>query len=103
MLYGTWKITACHIEKTFLSDDGEPEGIFCIGYNITEYMDTKTRLAEIGYMQSHLVRRPLANIIGLAGILGSMQTSENTHSINTMLLDSASELDEVIRSISDKS
>lgn len=99
---GGYVITQWELKAIF-DEVGQPSGIFCIGYNITEYMDTKTRLAEIGYMQSHLVRRPLANIIGLAGIIGGMETSGNLQNINSMLLESALDLDRVVRSISDKS
>jgi hypothetical protein len=99
--------------KAQLNDDNQPVGIFCIGYNITEHMDTKSRLAdaslelstreeqlnEIGFIQSHLVRKPLANIIGLSSIISNMETNENLKNINTMLADSTNELDEVIRAI----
>lgn len=99
---GGYVITQWELKAIF-DQNGQPVGIFCIGYNITEHMDTKSRLEEIGYMQSHLVRRPLANIIGLAGIISGMETSENLQNINALLLDSARQLDEVVRSISDKS
>jgi hypothetical protein len=103
--------------KAFFDEDGQPVGIFCIGYNITEYMDTKSRLddvqselsvkdgrlQEIGFIQSHLVRKPLANIIGLTNILSTMEIDENLKSINKMLLDSSIELDTVVRTISNKS
>ena len=88
---------------------GQPEGIFCIGYNITEFVDTRTRLDsahqqlnEIGFIQSHMVRRPLANITGLADLIGQEATGERVAHLCKMLKKSASELDEVIQAISNK-
>lgn len=102
--------------KAYFDEDGQPGGIFCIGYNITEYMDTKSRLAdanselsnketrlqEIGFIQSHLVRKPLANIIGLVNIINTMDVSKNIKNMNDMLMESSVELDGVIKSISNK-
>lgn len=97
-------------------EDGMPTGIHCIGYNITEYIDTKSKLAdanselsikdgqlaEIGFIQSHLVRKSLANIIGLTNIMHTMEMSENLKSISKMLLVSSIELDNVVKKISNK-
>jgi len=91
-------------------------GIFCIGYNITEHIDTRSRLndatseiavkndklSEIGFMQSHVIRKPLANIIGLAGIMSETDLDESQKSIMEKMLSSAEELDLVVREISDK-
>jgi signal transduction histidine kinase len=102
--------------KAFFSENGDPAGIFCIGYNITEYIDTRSRLAdatsviaekddqlnEIGFMQSHVIRKPLANIMGLASILEHMEMDSNQRNINEMMISSAKELDMVIRQITIK-
>jgi hypothetical protein len=102
--------------KAQFDSNGDPEGIFCIGYNITEHMDTRTRLFaasselttkeeqlyEIGFLQSHLVRKPLANIIGLSGIIGNMDVSENVKNLSNMLLNSCKELDDAIRIITER-
>jgi len=102
--------------KAFFDADQQPEGIFCIGYNITEYIDTRSKLesatseiavkndqlSEIGFLQSHIVRKPLANIMGLAAILETMDIEDNQKNINNMIISSAKELDLVIREISNK-
>ncbi len=102
--------------QAFYNEHKEPQGIFCIGYNITEYVDTRTKLErahseiankndqlnEISFLQSHGVRKPLANIMGLAGILETIQLDKNHKSINEMMIASARELDSVIRKITDK-
>jgi len=60
-------------------------------------------LQEISFDQSHLVRAPLANILGLASLLEPMvQQDEEVKQIITMLQASASELDKQIRAIVDK-
>jgi len=58
-------------------EQSQPEGIFCMGYNIAEFVTTRSRLDsahskldEIGFIQSHPVRKPLANIVGLAQLTG---------------------------------
>ncbi len=95
--------------QAFFNEEGQPEGIFCIGYNITEFVDTRTRLDsahtqlnEIGFIQSHLVRKPLANIIGLAGLIQQERTEERLDQLCGMLKTSTTELDQVIKQISNK-
>lgn len=100
--------------KAYFDKLGQPIGIYCIGYNITDYVDTKNRLDdakseinvknsklnEIGFMQSHVIRKPLANIMGLANILEGLTVDGYQRSINEMMIANAKELDTVIRNIS---
>jgi hypothetical protein len=102
--------------KAVFDDDGQPFGIFCMGHNITEQVttgyrlnsamaeieDKKDKLYEIGFVQSHVVRKPLANILGLASVLTSMEIDHNLMGITSMIIDSATELDNAIKSIVDK-
>jgi signal transduction histidine kinase len=95
--------------QALFDGQGQPEGIFCIGYNITEFVDSQSRLAsannqlsDIGFMQSHLVRKPLANIIGLSQLISKEMKSEKVTQLCDMLIKSTDELDQVIRDISDK-
>ena len=94
-----------------ITRNGVPEGIFCIGHDVTEFeaqkqdlkkahesLDTsKQILNQVAYDQSHVVRRPLANILGLVGILKSMKLGPNLNSIVDMLDDSSTQLDEVVK------
>ena len=62
------------------------------------------RLREIAWMQSHLVRAPLARILGISEILS--EGHNNLEEINEMLsylTISAVELDNIIKNIVDKS
>jgi len=111
---GGFIVTQWEMQAMFEAE--QPAGIFCIGYNITEYVDTRSRLenatseiavknnqlSDISFMQSHVIRKPLANIMGLAGILGAMNIDANQKSINDMIIISAQELDVVIRNITDR-
>jgi hypothetical protein len=95
--------------KALLNADQEPEGIFCIGYNITELVSAKieiesksNKLSEIGFIQSHGVRRPLANILGLGELLTCIEVDPNVKHLHELLFRSTRELDAVIKDITDK-
>lgn len=97
--------------KAMWNDQGEPAGVFCIGHDITQYMQastelkttkasltkTKGTLEQIAYMQSHVIRKPLANIMGLSLLLDTMDVNPELVNIVNMIKDSAEELDQVIR------
>lgn len=100
-------------EFTVMVENNIPQGIFCLGYDITEYESAKNEvqnvnknleskqvlLDTIAYEQSHLVRAPLANIMGLVGILKKLNLSTSEAAICTMLEESANRLDEAIKNI----
>lgn len=61
------------------------------------------RLREIAWTQSHVVRAPLAKIMGLIELLKLEKEDINTaEEILDKVLTSAKELDNVIRNIADK-
>ncbi len=95
--------------QAFYDEQGEPAGIFCIGYNISEHVSTRSKLASahtqlntIGFIQSHVVRKPLANIIGLADMINEQVSDESLSDLCEMLKKSAIELDEAVKDISNK-
>ncbi|WP_187264368.1 PAS domain-containing protein [Pontibacter beigongshangensis] len=102
--------------KAILNAQQQPEGIFCIGYDITEYMDQKEQLEgtrellnlkenvlkEIGWYQSHVIRKPLANIMGLVKILEKMDLDQNMKNICQMLITSSLELDAVLKNTANR-
>ncbi len=95
--------------ESYFDEDGQPAGIFCVGYNITEFVDTRTRLDSahtqlntIGYIQSHVVRKPLANIIALADLIQQQVSNERLGNLCAMLKKSSAELDDAIKGISDE-
>lgn len=99
--------------RAMFDDDQQPAGVFCMGYDITEYEKAnqqlevakteikhkKNILEQIGWEQSHVIRRPLANIIGLVNILNKMDVDQNLSNICDMLTDSAAQLDEAVNNI----
>lgn len=61
------------------------------------------KLKEISWMQSHIIRAPLARIMGLVQIIkDSKRDSAEKKKTLDYLLSSAHELDKVIREITDK-
>ncbi len=80
--FGGFVITQWEMHAMF-DEQNQPVGIFCIGYNITEYVKSRSdlvdakaeivtkdgKLTEIGLLQSHVIRKPLANIMGLANMV----------------------------------
>ena len=106
--HGGFVTTQWEMQAVF-NEQGAPDGIFCIGYNITEFVDTRSKLesahsqlSEISFIQSHLVRRPLANIIGLSALIRREDVSERLNELCEMLEKSSNELDDVIREITTK-
>ena len=67
-----------------------------------EYEMQKRVLENIAWIQSHKVRKPLANIIALSELMAkSKDYSSEKLEVLTMLKTSADELDDVIREIVD--
>ncbi|MDP1728394.1 MAG: PAS domain S-box protein, partial [Bacteroidota bacterium] len=65
--------------------------------HINAIKEQNKRLREIAWKQSHIVRAPLARMIGLANLLDyENQVDEETNQILKYILSSAHELDEVI-------
>lgn len=102
--------------KAIFNADHTPSGVFCIGHDITKSMQdltelkdtkesltrTKGILQQISYIQSHAVRKPIANILGLGLLLDTMEMDPELRKIFSMINDSALELDILIRNIADK-
>ena len=61
------------------------------------------RLKEISWIQSHIVRAPLARIMGLIQILKDMPSVNEKEKTLDYILLSANELDTAIKEITDKS
>lgn len=86
-----------------VSENGLPEGIMCIGYEITDYIktieDKRKTIRDIIYQQSHTIRRPIANIKGLVNLFDlNTLTEENKHLLD-LIKASSDELDDIITSM----
>lgn len=76
-----------------------PQGIFCIGHDITELMELSTELESLRFTQSHIIRKPIANLIGLGKLLESMETNNDVKDVARMIQECTNELDHVIRNL----
>jgi len=88
---GGFVITQWEMQSIFNAQQ-EPEGVFCIGYNITELVSAQTeietkntQLSEIGFIQSRGVRKPLANIMGLSDLLLTMEVNPEVRQVHKLL------------------
>ncbi|QQL50188.1 histidine kinase dimerization/phospho-acceptor domain-containing protein [Mucilaginibacter ginkgonis] len=103
---GGYIVTQWDMQAMF-DKDGSPLGIFCLGYNITDFVesqdnlkDANLKLDEIHYIQSHEVRKPLANIMGLTEMLLSTNEPQDTATILPKLAQATKELDAIVHRLS---
>uniref|UniRef100_UPI0030EC78D2 PAS domain S-box protein n=1 Tax=uncultured Cyclobacterium sp. TaxID=453820 RepID=UPI0030EC78D2 len=61
--------------------------------------DQNKRLQEIAWMQSHVVRAPLARLMSLVMAADTLEEDVGKENYNQMIMDSAVELDDIIRDI----
>lgn len=99
--------------KAMFDQNNKPAGVFCLGYDITKFVAEKRQLQlaeeeiekkalilkEIAFQQSHLIRGPLSNILGLAKLLEKTGADAETIGLCKMILESSKQLDNVVRSI----
>ncbi|MFO7826356.1 MAG: PAS domain S-box protein [Cyclobacterium sp.] len=64
--------------------------------------DQNKRLQEIAWLQSHVVRAPLARLMSLVMAMDSLEKDFGKENFRKMIMDSAEELDEIIREIVNK-
>lgn len=88
--------------KANLLPDGKTDGIIGIGYDITAFESRKAHiqfltetLNNMAYKQSHDIRRPLANVLGLVEVLRSLcEDNEEVGEIADKLVQSCQELNQ---------
>lgn len=88
---------------------GQPVRLIGINHDITEQQRTQTkiqeqndRLKKIAWMQSHEIRKPVANIMGLLHLCDVSKTDLQQTQLLQYLKESANELDELIKKIIDR-
>ena len=101
-VYTQWDFIAIPDEQN------NPDYIMCIGMEITSFIEddeaNTLRLDQIAHDQSHMVRRPLANILGLAQLLSetTIESEAERKELIGHLYTVAQELDEVLTSVVSK-
>lgn len=104
-IYTQWEF------KALLNDAGIPEGVFCIGYDVTELVAERiasqkiseeiqahsTLLEDIVFQQTHTIRAPLTNLIALTRILQKSHDNNLLRgNLANMILETAKKLDTII-------
>lgn len=99
------------LDRSYLLKDENGKPLRMIGSiqdqtEIQKYIETienhNARLKEIAWTQSHVVRAPLARIMGLIDLLQNHGEIEDHRTLLDNILSSARELDAIIRKISSK-
>ncbi len=99
------------LDRSFLVKDssGNPERIIGSMQDITEIQnhiqtieDHNERLKDIAWTQSHVVRAPLARIMGIIDLLQTNNDLEDQEELLKHILNSATELDGIIRKITNQ-
>jgi PAS domain S-box len=90
--------------RVIRDEKGIPQRMIGACLDVTEAKKTESKLREIAWMQSHVLRAPLARLMGLVEVLEHEQKNSGMKSdVLEHILETAHELDKVIREISDKS
>ncbi|MEJ6982264.1 hypothetical protein WG906_17495 [Pedobacter sp. P351] len=94
---------------TNLLDDSSVQGFLFNSTDITDRMNyiqaienQNSRLKEIAWIQSHLVRAPVARIMGLIELIKNYKDSIDETELLNHIYDSTHELDQLIKEIVDK-
>ncbi|MCZ2222727.1 MAG: PAS domain-containing protein [Chitinophagales bacterium] len=88
-----------HTMKPFKDINDNIIGVIFSSINIEEAKRKEERLKEIAWHQSHKVRKPLSNILGLVNLLKDEKNPSQKNELINMLDESAQELDIAIKDI----
>lgn len=89
--------------KGMFDDNGVPEGVFCLGYDVTDFIEELSKknllLEDASFRQSHVLRRPVANIIGVLNLLKDYNLPDAASSMLELLMADVLELDNIVKSL----
>ena len=87
--------------RVIMTDEGVPVKMIGACLDITDAKITQSKMEEIAWQQSHIIRAPLASLMGLVHLLKDEQSlSEEQQDLLNHIIEKAEELDVVIRNIS---
>jgi PAS domain S-box-containing protein len=91
------------------NDNKEIFGVGCFARDITERKKTEnqireqiSRLKEVAWIQSHELRKPVANILGLLSLLKATPPNADNNELLEHMDTSCHELDAIVKKIVDK-
>jgi PAS domain S-box-containing protein len=87
--------------KAMFDENNEPTGIFCIGHDITEFMQISGKLQEIKISHSHSIRRYVANLLGLGKLIQEATELQDMQDAAKMIVQSATDLDKVVKEVNE--
>ena len=79
--------------KAMMDDQGNPLGIYCIGYDITTFVRERANLEHLNHIQSHVIRKPIANLMGLISLLGASRHDPSAAELIEMIRTEVKALD----------
>jgi PAS domain S-box-containing protein len=85
--------------KAMFDDSGAPDGIFCVGHDITDLVQASGELNQIKFNHSHLIRKHVANLMGLGKLINDATEPDDIKDAAKMIFQSATDLDQVVREI----
>jgi PAS domain S-box-containing protein len=89
--------------RLILNEEGIPQKMVGACLDITQAKATQIQLREIAWLQSHVIRAPLARLIGLVDLLQNELPPHATPAdLLNHIVNAAHELDDVIKSICNK-
>lgn len=88
--------------RVICDTNGNPEKMIGSCLDITATKIAESQLWEIAWMQSHLVRAPLARLMGLITVLKDEQAQNDEGQLLNYIMQTAKELDKVISEVSNK-
>jgi len=84
------------------NEDGTPVKMIGACLDVTEAKTARIKMEEIAWLQSHVIRAPLATLMGLTNLLhGELNQNERHLDILNGIIQTARELDRVIHHITD--
>jgi PAS domain S-box-containing protein len=83
--------------KPFKDEQENILGVILSSINIDDVKRKEERLTEIAWHQSHKVRKPLSNILGIVNLLRDEKDNLKDPDLIKMLEESAKELDTIIK------
>lgn len=90
--------------KAVLDEQGKPVRYYGASMDITKEKEHARRMEEIAWEQSHVVRAPLARIMGLVNLIKDEVVADKEEQLSLLqrIVESANELDRVIKDITYK-